>query len=187
MNGAQSVDDQLAESFKQLVLKRPIEKITIKEITSLAGVIRPTFYNHFQDKYELLEWIIRRDLVAPISSMIGKSRSDAALEMLFGGVQKEADFYTRARRLEGQNSFESIVLKCIEDVLKVAINGRKANEGILATLSLDNLVRYYAKSMSMILLNWIDDGMKRSPEEMVRLYCFVRDHSFEDVLKELED
>lgn len=187
MSNTPSVDDQLAESFKQLVLKRPIEKITIKEITSLAGVIRPTFYNHFQDKYELLEWIIRRDLVAPISPMIGKGRSDAALELLFSGIQKEADFYTRARKLEGQNSFESIVLKCIEDVLKNAMDGQKIKEGALNDLPLDNIVHYYAKSMCFILLNWIDEGMKKSSEEMVRIYRFVRDHSFEDLLRELED
>ena len=55
--GKNAVDTLLAESFKELTLKQPIEKITIKEITDKAGVIRPTFYNHFQDKYELLEWI----------------------------------------------------------------------------------------------------------------------------------
>ena len=52
-----TVDKLLAESFKELVAVTPVEKITIKEITDKAGVIRPTFYNHFQDKYELLEWI----------------------------------------------------------------------------------------------------------------------------------
>ena len=49
------VDQMLAESFKDLALRMPIDKITIKQITDGAGVIRPTFYNHFQDKYELLE------------------------------------------------------------------------------------------------------------------------------------
>ena len=53
-----TTDQILADSLKALVLKKPVEKITIKEITDKAGVIRPTFYNHFQDKYELLEWII---------------------------------------------------------------------------------------------------------------------------------
>ena len=66
-----TVDILLAESFKELVYKRPIEKITIKEITDKAGVIRPTFYNHFQDKYELLEWIIR-------FHPYGADRSDAS-------------------------------------------------------------------------------------------------------------
>ena len=53
--GKSAIDTLLAESFKELALKQPIEKITIKEITDKAGVIRPTFYNHFQDKYDLLE------------------------------------------------------------------------------------------------------------------------------------
>ncbi len=51
--GKSAIDTLLAESFKELALKHPIEKITIKEITDKAGVIRPTFYNHFQDKYGL--------------------------------------------------------------------------------------------------------------------------------------
>ena len=65
--GKNAVDTLLAESFKELTLKQPIEKITIKEITDKAGVIRPTFYNHFQDKYELLEWIIMSQIIEPVS------------------------------------------------------------------------------------------------------------------------
>ena len=68
--GKSAIDTLLAESFKELAKKHPIEKITIKEITDLAGVIRPTFYNHFQDKYELLEWIITTDLLDPIEPLI---------------------------------------------------------------------------------------------------------------------
>jgi len=39
------IDQLLADSLKQLASKKLLEKITIKEITDLAGVIRPTFYN----------------------------------------------------------------------------------------------------------------------------------------------
>ena len=39
--GKSAIDTLLAESFKELAKKHPIEKITIKEITDLAGVIRP--------------------------------------------------------------------------------------------------------------------------------------------------
>ena len=52
--GKQAIDLALAESFKELASRHPIEKITIKDITDKAGVIRPTFYNHFQDKYSLV-------------------------------------------------------------------------------------------------------------------------------------
>ena len=53
--GKTAIDTVLAESLKELSQNQPLEKITIKEITDKAGVIRPTFYNHFQDKYELIE------------------------------------------------------------------------------------------------------------------------------------
>ena len=67
VESSNAIDLLLAESLKALAARRPIEKITIREITEKAGVIRPTFYNHFQDKYELLEWIVRRDLMDPVS------------------------------------------------------------------------------------------------------------------------
>ena len=72
--GKSAIDTLLAESFKELALKQPIEKITIKEITDKAGVIRPTFYNHFQDKYELLEWII--DTAADRSGRAADTKRD---------------------------------------------------------------------------------------------------------------
>ena len=80
--GKSAIDTLLAESFKELALKHPIEKITIKEITDKAGVIRPTFYNHFQDKYELLEWIIDTQLIAPAEPLIQNGMVNEALERL---------------------------------------------------------------------------------------------------------
>ena len=50
----------LADCFRELMLTTPFDKITIKMITDRAGLIRPTFYKHFQDKYEVLEWIFER-------------------------------------------------------------------------------------------------------------------------------
>lgn len=63
----------LAKSFKTLVLKdRPFDKITIKNIASGADIIRPTFYKHFQDKYDLLEWVFVHDIL--LVAFIGNSR-----------------------------------------------------------------------------------------------------------------
>ena len=57
---------QLAESFKELMLKGSFDKITIRMITEQAGVIRPTFYNYFQDKYEVMEWLLEEEVFRPV-------------------------------------------------------------------------------------------------------------------------
>lgn len=122
--GKSAIDTLLAESFKELALKQPIEKITIKEITDKAGVIRPTFYNHFQDKYDLLEWIIDKELLEPVEPLIQNGMINEALVLLFSGIEREKEFYTKASRLEGQNSFGSIAQSCVERVLLQVIKGQ---------------------------------------------------------------
>ena len=82
MQGKNDIDALLIESFKELALRHPIEKITIKEITDRAGVIRPTFYNHFQDKYELLERIINTELLEPIRPLLENQMVNEALLLL---------------------------------------------------------------------------------------------------------
>lgn len=51
----------LAESFKELVARKPINKITISNITDNCGMAQPTFYRHFKDKYDLIAWIYVTD------------------------------------------------------------------------------------------------------------------------------
>ena len=55
----ENVEDKLADSFRELVRKKNPDKITVREIAEGAGVIRATFYNHFMDKADLMQYIIR--------------------------------------------------------------------------------------------------------------------------------
>ena len=77
-----TVDERLAESFKTLACQMPVEKITIKQITDKAGVIRPTFYNHFEDKYNLLEWILITDIVNPAMPLLNTGMIKEALILI---------------------------------------------------------------------------------------------------------
>ena len=45
----------LEESLKHLLLKKPLDKITINDLTTDCGISRMTFYYHFKDIYDLVE------------------------------------------------------------------------------------------------------------------------------------
>ena len=49
----------LEASLKNLLLKKPLSKITINDITEDCGINRMTFYYHFKDIYDLVEWSCR--------------------------------------------------------------------------------------------------------------------------------
>ena len=51
----------LSASLKKLLLQKPFDKITVTDITEDCGLNRMTFYYHFQDIYDLLEWTCQED------------------------------------------------------------------------------------------------------------------------------
>ena len=51
----------LEASLKNLLLKKPLSKITINDITEDCGISRMTFYYHFKDIYDLVEWSCLED------------------------------------------------------------------------------------------------------------------------------
>lgn len=51
----------LEQSLKNLLLKKPLAKITINDITEDCGINRMTFYYHFKDIYDLVEWSCLED------------------------------------------------------------------------------------------------------------------------------
>ena len=114
--GKNAIDVVLAESLKELSHTRPIEKITIKEITDKAGVIRPTFYNHFQDKYDLLEWIAAEEVIASAAVPLRRGDRRAALLTLFEKIMEDAAFYRRAFLVTGQNGFEEAFIRRLKEM-----------------------------------------------------------------------
>ena len=51
----------LEQSLKNLLLQKPITKITINDIAEDCGINRMTFYYHFKDIYDLVEWSCEED------------------------------------------------------------------------------------------------------------------------------
>ena len=166
--GKSAIDTLLAESFKELAKKHPIEKITIKEITDLAGVIRPTFYNHFQDKYELLEWIITTDLLDPIEPLIQNGMISEGLVLLF------------------TNSFGEIAQSCVEKILLKVIDGVHAGKKQkYSWLTPKRIAEYYAQSMCYVVITWIQSGMTISPKELAEIYDYIIKRSMDDIIAEM--
>lgn len=186
MQSKSNVDQMLADSLKTLALKMPIDKITIKEITDGAGVIRPTFYNHFRDKFELLEWIIHTEILDPALPLMRTGQIKESLILIFENLQKDKKFYKKVVRLEGQHSCENIARQSIKEILYGFINeqtgARKlAKKGLTVNL----MAEYYAQSMAFIVIQWMKQDMSFTPEQMADIFEYISAHSMEDVIAEM--
>jgi AcrR family transcriptional regulator len=186
ITGRGEVDLQLAKSFKALSCKESVEKITIKEITDMAGVIRPTFYNHFQDKYELIEWIIRTELLEPIKPLIRNGMIEEAMFLLFSNIKRDKAFYSHVVKLEGAVTFHSISRKCVGEVLLDAIEEQMTGDhDIYKWLTPELIAGYYAQAMCFAAEDWIKRGMTVPPRELAAAYQYIMTRSMTEVIEAL--
>lgn len=185
MEDKRNIEQALADSLKALAVKMPFEKITIKQITDGAGVIRVTFYNHFQDKYDLLEWIVKKDIISPVKLLLANDMYREALLLMFTNMQKEKKFYMRVVDTEGQNSFSEIVVRNFDELLTEMLPGDDTYHSQHVWLEPKQVAAYYAQSMSFVMIAWIRKGMPIGPDEMAKAYDYLASHSLWDTLNEM--
>ncbi len=186
MDERNAIEVKLAASLKSLAVKHPFEKITIKQITDGAGVIRVTFYNHFQDKYDLLEWIMRTEILEPVQILLANSMFREAVVLIFRNMQKEKEFYMHIVNMEGQNSFSEMAERGIEEILRYAIGETElTGKADKSWLSPEFVSTYYAKAMTFVVVEWIRTGMKIPPDEMARAYEYIATRSLEEIVQEM--
>ena len=186
MEERNAIEEKLAVSLKALAVKHPFEKITIKQITDGAGVIRVTFYNHFQDKYDLLEWMMRTEILMPVQILLANSMYREAVVLIFKNMQKDKDFYMHIVNMEGQNSFSEMAERGIEEILRHAIGGTElSGKGPKVWISPEFVSKYYAKAMTFVVVEWIRTGMRISPEEMAEGYEYIATRSLEEMVGEM--
>ena len=181
-----TIDLLLAQSFKEIAVTKPIEKITIKEITDLAGVIRPTFYNHFQDKYELMEWIIRTELLETMRPLLLEHKFTEALYLPMDALLASKAYYIRAAKLEGQNSFEESLRGQVSELILECIPPQKLQAKLpYAWLTPRRAADYFAAIISDAAMGWILSGMEAPKEEFADVFLHLCFHSIVELIGEL--
>lgn len=177
-NGTNAIDILLSESFKEIGSTRPLDKITIKEITDKAGVIRPTFYNHFQDKYELLEWIVKKELIQPMLEKLDDGNGREGVLLVFQQIEKDRAFYRNAAKLTGQNSFRDIITDDIKELLIPFISPSKLKRELpYKWITPELLASFFAEALAQTIISWISTGMKVEPEELINTIVYMISHS----------
>ena len=83
----------IATGLKELVDEKPFNKISIRDITEKCGLNRQTFYYHFQDKYELVNWIYYQEGFAPLMEGVTFENWYLKVEDLLVLMKKEQSFY----------------------------------------------------------------------------------------------
>ena len=123
MSDARNTRSALAQALKELILEEPFAKITVADICSRCNMNRKSFYYHFKDKYDLVNWIFDVEFVEALGQGNPEDTSIWSVVRLASSYFYEnREFYRRMFKIQGQNSLQEHLEKISVDMLIMSIS-----------------------------------------------------------------
>ena len=156
----------LEASLKNLLLQKPLSKITISDITEDCGINRMTFYYHFKDIYDLVEWSCQEDASKALAGNKTYETWQQGFLQLFKAVQDNKPFimnvYHSVSREQVENYLYKVTYDLLEGVVEEQAQGmsvRDEDKAFIATV--------YKYAFVGLMLDWIKNDMKGDSQLLV--------------------
>lgn len=156
----------LEASLKKLLLVKPLDKITINDLTTDCGISRMAFYYHFKDIYDLTEWVCLEDATRALQ---GKKTYDSwkeGLRYIFEAVLENKPFILNVYHSVSREQIENYLFRLTYDLIMGVVEEKSA--GVAISLEQKEFIAHFYKySFVGVMLDWIKQGMKEDYQEIV--------------------
>ncbi|MEE8716624.1 MAG: TetR family transcriptional regulator [Coriobacteriales bacterium] len=163
----------IKETFIQMCLERPIEKITVQDIAERCGISKQTFYNHFRDKQDLMNYVYDEEVKRAVDTFCSDDRGTAAMRRAISSVLNRCrelqGYYSSLVRYQTQNSFSEFFFETARLYFENSAAPAAANRGIDAhqpgsSSRLDRVIGFACAGLNWIMVDWIRRGMVEEVE-----------------------
>lgn len=165
----QNAKSAIIGSFKQLLTKRSMDKITVKEICEHCGVNRQSFYNHFADIMDVFKFITFEELSAEIAQ-------NRTFETWSGGFLTTMHYLKKNSKIilhiyhssywpEANAYFISLSNRLLEDVVeecaeKIGVKLKDKDQKFI--------INFYRHVFNGLIIDWIGEDMEEEPELILK-------------------
>jgi Transcriptional regulator len=157
----------LANALRNLLKEKTIENITIDNILEKCGASRSTFYRHFQDKYNLMNWVY----MAEVDEIIKKNPNPFQFKNILiesaRFIKKNEDYFSQIIKYQGQNSFMEFISTYVKNAT-IQILSKAIGKGKLPYEMLFS-VNFYCGGVIFVISEWLKTGLKESPDKIAEL------------------
>ena len=174
----------IAYALKELVEEKSLNKITIQDIAEKCGINRQTFYYHFPNIIDLVEWILYTDAERLMQGNKTYDTWQKGYLSVFKTIEKDKSFilnvYHHAPREYITSFLYTVTQRLLLDVVK-----EKAKELRLKVKDEDILfvADFFKYSLVGIVLDWIDKDMQMDATDVVKKLDSIIHGTMEQALR----
>ena len=168
---SQQTKQALAAALKELMAQKPIENITIHDLTEHCGIRRQTFYYHFEDVYDLLRWMFQEEGIPLLEQQKGALLWQEGLLQLFRYIEENRAVCLCALKSVGRKElkrfFEADIHAIIYRTVEQLGNEVGAIQAGVTKDDVDLLTHFYVLACVGLLESWLLGEIDRTPEELI--------------------
>lgn len=172
-------------SLENMLLKKSLDKVTINDITSDCGINRMTFYYHFKDIYDLIEWSLIEEFHKVLEDNKTYDTWQEGFLQIFNDAYKNKtvvlNLYRSARREQLETYLLNMTYKLLFDVVcekSSAIDIDEDNKKFIAD--------FYKYAFVGLVLEWIKYDMKDSPKDIIDKLSVLMEGNLLNSIKSFE-
>ena len=156
----------LLASLKELLQDRPLDKITVTDLTEHCGVNRMTFYYHFQDIYDLVEWALLDEATRALAGQKTYDTWQQGFLQILQSLQKDKVFIVNVYHSLSREQVENYLYRLTYDLM-IGVVEEKAAGMTVRPEDKEFIANFYKFAFVGLTLDWVRSGMKIAPADLV--------------------
>lgn len=172
----------LAASLKKLMQNRPLDKIPIREIVDDCGVNRKTFYYHFANIYDLVEWMFKEEAIEVVKEYNLITNYEDAIRFSMDYIQKNQHVCNSALDALGRDELKRFFYNNFVATMRGIVDDFSKNMVIPDDYK-DFLINFYTESFASLLIQWIRNKENIDEEKFIKYISLTL---FESIKPDLE-
>jgi len=172
MNAQRSINI-IVETLIDLLKEKKFSAISISELTKKAGLVRNTFYAHFENKEDVLSYYMYQIFRRRISEALGdRDIHGLVFELLYFEIWAE---HTDLLEIFKSNDLLYLLSQFGERFNLICEEFDIFGACQVSDLSKPYVDMFYADALASIVKRWMQTGQKENPEELVKIFKeFIR-------------
>jgi probable dihydroxyacetone kinase regulator len=158
----------IISSFKDLLAKQSIDKVTVKEICEKCGVNRQTFYYYFEDIMDIFKYVIFKELSEDIANNRTFETWEGGFLATMHYLKKNSKMilhiYNSSYWPEANVYFSSLSNRLLSDVVDECIDTSGSK---LTNKNISFIINFYRHVFNGLMIDWVNEGMKDDPETIL--------------------
>lgn len=159
--------NSIAVSLKKIMNKKSLTKITINDITDECGISRMTFYYHFKDIYDLIEWIFIRNIDKVLDDKKTYETWRYGVLNILNAIEENKHFILGVYNFINREQIEHYLYKIVYNLI-ISVIEEKCVDIVIEDDQKKFIGDFYKYAFVGVILNWINNGMKEQPIKIVK-------------------